>query len=55
MPFVRLANVSAIVPNLSTVQVEALAQRALDRRLSRLDTSIYRGIKDPTKKPGRPC
>ena len=39
----------------SSVQVEALAQRALDRRLSRLDTSIYRGIKDPTKKPVRPC
>lgn len=36
-------------------QVEALAQRALDRRLSRLDTSIYRGAVDPSKKPVRPC
>lgn len=36
-------------------QVEALAQRAMDRRLSRLDTSIYKSIRDPTKKAVRPC
>lgn len=36
-------------------QVEALAQKALGRRLSRLDTSIYRGVRDPTKKEVRPC
>ncbi|PRW57374.1 Glutamate decarboxylase [Chlorella sorokiniana] len=39
----------------SKEQVEVLAQRALDRRISRLDSSIYKSMRDPSKKPVRPC